>query len=66
MPTSSHELLRRQQDRDRREASRRPDEPRNLAAPSHETATRQGAYAGFDVDLNPIDDEAINTQGSER
>jgi len=66
MPTSPHQLLHRQQDRDRREASRRPDEPRNLVAPAHESTTRQGAYAGFDANLNPIDDEAINTHGSER
>ena len=66
MPTSSRELPRRQQDRDRREAAGRLDEPRNLVARSHETTTAQGAHAGFDANLNPIDDDSINTHGSER
>ena len=66
MPPSSRELVLRQQDRDRREARTRADEPRNFDGPSHEPATLHGAYAGFDADLNPIDDELINTRGSER
>jgi hypothetical protein len=66
MPTRSDELLRRQQDRHRLEARRSPAEPRNLDAPSHDAATPHGSYAGFDADLNPVDDEAINTHGSER
>jgi len=66
MPTSSHELVRSQQDRVRWGDPARPDEPRNFAAASHDPATRQGEYAGFDADLNPIDDDLINTHGSER
>ena len=66
MRISSPELVCRQQDRDPREASRRTAEPRNLVASSHEPTTPHGAYAGFDTDLNPIDDELINTHGSER
>ena len=66
MPTSADELLHRQQDRHRLEARRGTAEPRNLEAPSHDPATPHGRYAGFDADLNPIDDETINTHGSER
>ena len=66
MPISSREPVRRQQVRDYREAKARTDEPRNFDAPSHEPATGHGGYAGFDADLNPIDDEWINTRGSER
>ena len=66
MPPHSHEPLRRQQDRDRWDARRRPDEPRNFDARAHEPATAQGQYAGFDDNLNPIDDDQINTHGSER
>jgi hypothetical protein len=66
MPTSSSELVRRQQDRNGLEASDSSDEPRNFDAPSHEPATPHEAYAGFDADLNPIDDDVINTHGSER
>jgi hypothetical protein len=66
MPVSSDELPRRQQDRARRDGRPLPDEPRNLDAASHDPATPHGAYAGFDADLNPIDDETVNTHGSER
>ena len=65
MPSRSPELLRPQQDHDRREPRRRPDELRNLDASSHGPAT-QPTYAGFDDELNPIDDDLINTRGSER
>ena len=66
MPASSREPVLRQQDRERREARTRADEPRNFDESSHEPATLHGAHAGFDADLNPIDDELINTHGSER
>jgi len=66
MPVRSDELVRRQQDRAPREARRWPDEPRKFDATAHEPATPHGGYAGFDDDLNPIDDELINTRGSER
>jgi hypothetical protein len=66
MPVSSPETTRRQQDRDRLEPSRTSDEPRNSDASSHEPATPHEGHAGFDADLNPIDDEVINTHGSER
>ena len=66
MPVISTETVRHQQDRDSRELSRRPDEPRNFVGPSHDPATPHGRYAGFDADLNPIDDDVVNTRGSER
>jgi hypothetical protein len=67
MTTRLDETPRRQQDRSRRIALRRADEPRNVDAPSREILTpAHGAHAGFDADLNPIDDEDINTHGSER
>jgi hypothetical protein len=66
MPTRFDQTVRRQQDPAQRDGRRWPDEPRNLAAASHEPAARHGDYAGFDADLNPIDDERINTHGSER
>jgi len=66
MPIRSDETARRQQDRDRLEAKPRGGDPRNFDAPSHELPTPHGVYAGFDADLNLIDDEVINTRGSER
>ena len=66
MHESSTKPQRHQQDRGRRDASRETDEPRNIVAPSHDPATPHERYAGFDDDLNPIDDEGINTHGSER
>lgn len=66
MPVTSREVVRPQQDRDRREPRRRPDEPRNFVAASPPSTTHQRMYAGFDDELNPIDDELINTRGSER
>jgi len=66
MSTRTDESPRRQQDRDRRKVQRQPDEPRNIEAPSREPSTGHEAYAGFDEDLNPVDDELINTHGSER
>jgi hypothetical protein len=41
-------------------------EPRRLEARTAELAAPQDRHAGFDADLNPIDDEFINTHGSER
>lgn len=66
MPVSSPETARRQQDSDRVEPSRQSDEPRNFDGFPHEPTTPHEAYAGFDAELNPIDDEVINTHGSER
>jgi len=67
MTTRLQETPRHQQDRDRRPDRRRTDEPRNVDGPSHETPTlADEAHAGFDADLNPIDDDLINTHGSER
>jgi hypothetical protein len=67
MPTRTDESPRRQHDRDRQPVSTATAEPRNsLARPSQITTPRRGPHAGFDADLNPIDDELINTHGSER
>jgi hypothetical protein len=66
MPVSSPETVRHQQDSELVEPSRPSDEPRNFDAPSHEPAAPHEAHAGFDAELNPIDDEGINTHGSER
>lgn len=67
MTTRIDETPHHQQDRVRLAARRLNDEPRNIGAVPHETPTRfDSAHAGFDADLNPVDDEDINTHGSER
>ena len=67
MPSRTDESPRVQHDRDRQPVSRDPAEPRNYRARGHEIATpRRDSHAGFDADLNPVDDELINTHGSER
>ncbi len=67
MPTWTDESPRRQHDRDRQPGSRQPGEPRNPDTRGAENPTRpDGPHAGFDADLNPIDDDLINTHGSER
>jgi len=67
MPSRTDESPRLQHDRDRQPGSRAADEPRNFHQDDSEIATSpQGPHAGFDADLNPIDDEFINTHGSER
>jgi hypothetical protein len=54
-------------DRDRHVVTAHAAEPRNPDMNRAENATpRPGPHAGFDDDLNPIDDELINTHGSER
>ena len=66
MPNRSHES-RLPPDPDRHPARGRAAEPRNPDMPPAENATPpSGPHAGFDADLNPIDDEFINTHGSER
>ena len=61
------ESPRRQHDRDRQPGSTATAEPRNLRMePAENTSARGAGHAGFDADLNPIDDELINTHGSER
>lgn len=67
MPTWTDERPRRQHDRDRQPGSRLPAEPRNLDADTVENASAPPSpHAGYDAELNPIDDENINTHGSER
>ena len=67
MPSRTHESPRLQQDHHRRPAGDPPVEPRNphTAHPQNATA-HTDAHAGFDENLNPIDDDHIDTRGSER
>ena len=73
MPSRSGESLRFQHDRDRQPGRTAVEEPRHFNEPRHfdvrgpQTDTQPpGPHAGFDAELNPIDDEEINTHGSER
>ena len=68
MPTStdprSNNIPRNQHDRDRQPPSDSVDEPRDF-----ETQVRdddRNYNAPFDAELGPIEDEDINTDGSER
>jgi len=66
MSSTTVERLRPQPDRDRRPIS--PADvvrPREMHA-AEDLTPQPGPHAGFDADLNPIDDEFINTHGSER
>lgn len=66
MPSRSHES-RLPPDSNHDSATVRAAEPRNPDMPPAEITTAPaGPHAGFDADLNPIDDEFINTHGSER
>ena len=67
MSTRTDESPRLQHDRDRQPVSDHTADARNFHMQPAEVPTpRPGAHAGFDADLNPIDDEFINTHGSER
>jgi hypothetical protein len=67
MPSTTGESQRVQHDRDGRRLRRPADEPRKSDLRGAEITTGEpGPHAGFDADLNPIDDELINTHGSER
>ena len=66
MPTRTDESPRRQHDRDRQPGNRPPEEARNFGGRASENATPSHDHAGYDADLNPVDDELINTHGSER
>jgi hypothetical protein len=67
MPSSTAKSPRLQHDRDRQPATSPAAESRSLYMQASQIATpRRGPHAGFDADLNPIDDEHINTRGSER
>jgi hypothetical protein len=64
MPTWTDEEPRRQQDRERQPGGAPKDEARNF-----ETDVSDGDHnydAPFDSDLEPIEDDDINTHGSER
>lgn len=67
MPSTTDETARREYRRERQPDSRPSVEPRNRDVRAVEIATpRRGPHAGFDADLNPIDDDEVNTHGSER
>jgi hypothetical protein len=67
MPSRTGENPRPQHDRDRHVINRGADESRNPDARTSGIATPEhGPHAGFDAELNPIDDDSINTHGSER
>jgi hypothetical protein len=73
MPTSIDESPRRQQDPEHQPGQGFADDPRNSVQSAADNQTRPHTphtedtpHAGFDADLNPIDDDAINSRGSER
>lgn len=67
MPSTTDERPPVRHDRQRQPGRRAIDEPRNFDVRGAAIATRDGsAHPGFDEHLNPIDDEHINTHGSER
>jgi hypothetical protein len=67
MPARSAEQLRQHEDGPSAPVAARQDEPRNSDMRAVETATQPvDPHAGYDEDLNPIDDEFINSRGSER
>jgi hypothetical protein len=67
MSTSTDESPRLQHDRERQPGRDATAGARRLHMRASEISTpRPGPHAGFDADLNPIDDELINTHGSER
>jgi hypothetical protein len=67
MPSRTDERPRVQHDRLRQPGSRPTDEPRNFDVRHAVIATPpEDAHPGFDENLNPVDDEHINTHGSER
>jgi hypothetical protein len=67
MPTRTDESPREQRDRDAQPRRHAVDEPRNSGeAPSAIHTQPQDGHPGYDAELNPIDDELINTRGSER
>lgn len=67
MASSCVEIPRSQPIRNGEPVRRAADEPRNSDRRLAEISTPcRSPHAGFDADLNPIDDELINTRGSER
>jgi hypothetical protein len=67
MPARSAEPPRSHEDESAAPAAPRQDEPRNSDMRPVGLGTQPvDPHAGYDADLNPIDDEFINTRGSER
>jgi hypothetical protein len=64
MPIRTDESPLPQQDRDRQPGSSAHDEPRDFETQVSDDGRNYNAP--FDADLNPIDDEDVNTHGSER
>ncbi len=66
MPSTTGESPRLPRDRDHQPAGVM-EAPRSFTASGSRLAAPAAApHAGYDADLNPIDDELINTHGSER
>ena len=71
MPTTRDESLRFQHDRHDQPGVHAMEDPRNPAGSARGIQTLASgsvsdSHAGYDAQLNPIDDEHINTRGSER
>lgn len=66
MPSRTDERPRVQHDRPRQPGSRPADESRNFGIRAAIATPPEDEHPGFDENLNPIDDEHINTHGSER
>jgi hypothetical protein len=67
MPSRTDESPRAQHVRDRQPAAGDPAESRQYWTRGQQITTpHRSPHAGFDADLNPIDDELINTHGSEK
>ena len=67
MPARPGEFPHHPRDRSRQLIGVDADDPRKSDVRVAEISTRPpGPHAGYDADLNPIDDEFINTRGSER
>ncbi|HTM27010.1 MAG TPA: hypothetical protein VL225_17555 [Vicinamibacterales bacterium] len=64
MPNRTDETPLPQQDRDRQPGSSIQDEPRDFETMVSDDGRNYDA--SFDSDLNPIEDEDVNTHGSER
>lgn len=67
MPSRMDERVGFQHDHNRQRPARSAAEVRNSDIRAGQITTpRPAPHAGFDADLNPVDDELINTRGSER
>ena len=66
MPSRLHESPRLPHDPEPAMTGRAAEPSSPDMHPAATTTPPPGPHAGFDEDLNPVDDEFINTHGSER